>query len=340
MTFSEPIHIAWQCTYECNLECIHCYAAYNPHELLTNKEARNLIKQAYEIGAKSFVFTGGEPLLRPDILELAKFVKDSGMTPVIATNATLMTPEHIKSFKESKASIAINLPTLIEETHVKFTRISSSLSKKMVALNALLREGLSVSVGAVVTSVNIDDVEGVIHFAESRGLTCDVLATIPMGRAKSKILPKLHSYKNLMTRLFDKWHALPMNAIGYKEFSKVSVYEPSYSALMSSRGFEVPGRLCSLSQTMHVMEDGSVRPCPYIPYSLGNVMKNDLKDIWRRLKKDKFLQGLCDVDRVKGKCSKCSFKEVCGGCRARAYWMLGDYFAEDKVCILDHVSDL
>ncbi len=124
------------------------------------------------------------------------------------------------------------------------------------------------------------------------------------------------------------------DAIGYKGFSKVSVYEPSYSALMSSRGFEVPGRLCSLSQTMHVMEDGSVRPCPYIPYPLGNVMKNGLKDLWRRLKEDKFLQGLCDVNRVKGKCSECSFKEVCGGCRARAYWMLGDYFVEDKVCVL------
>ncbi len=168
-----------------------------------------MIKQAYEIGAKSFVFTGGEPLLRLDILELVKFVRDSGMAPVIATNATLMTPEHIKSFKESKASIAINLPTLIEETHVKFTR-THSLFKKMMALDALLKEGLSVSVGAVVTSLNIDDVEGVIRFAESRGLTCDVLATIPMGRAKSKILPKLHNYKSLMIKLFDKWHALPM----------------------------------------------------------------------------------------------------------------------------------
>ncbi len=339
LSSSELVHIAWQCTYKCNLKCIHCYAAYNPRKTLTNKQAKNLIKQASDLGTKSFVFTGGEPLLRNDILELARFARDLGMTPVIATNATLMTPDHIESFKESKASIAINLPTLVEETHVKFTRIPSSLSKKMMALNALLKEGLSVSVGAVVTSVNIDDVEGVIRFAESQGLTCDALAIIPMGRAKSEILPKLHSYKNLMTRLFDEWHALPMNAIGYKGFSKVSVYEPSYSALMSSKGFEVPGRLCSLSQTMHVMEDGSVRPCPYIPYSLGNVMKNGLKDLWRRLKKDRFLQGLCDVDRVKGKCSKCSFKEVCGGCRARAYWMFGDYFAEDKVCILDRVSD-
>lgn len=334
MSSSELAHITWQCTYECNLKCIHCYAAYNPRETLTNKEAKDLIEQAYDIGAKSFVFTGGEPLLRPDILELVEFVRDLGMNPIIATNATLITPKHIGSFKENRASIAVNFPTLAKEKHAKFTGDSSALYKKIIALNALVKEGLSVSIGVAVTSVNIDDVEDVIHFATIQGLTCDVLATIPMGRAKLDTLPEIHSYKKLMNNLFDRWYALPMNAISYKEFSKVTVYEPSYSALIFSKGFKVQERLCSLSQTMHIMEDGSVRPCPYIPYSLGNVRRKNLGGIWKELKEDKFLQSLRDVNRIKGKCGKCSFKEICGGCRARAYWMFGDYFAEDKICVL------
>ncbi|MCP8309107.1 MAG: SPASM domain-containing protein [archaeon] len=130
-----------------------------------------------------------------------------------------------------------------------------------------------------------------------------------------------------------------MNAIGYRESSKLSVYEPSYVALMSGKGLQVPGRLCSLSQTMHVMENGSVRPCPYIPYVIGNMMKDSLKSLWKRLKEDKFLQRLCNVNHVKGHCSKYLFKKVCGGCRARAYWMLGDYFAEDQICVLNHINE-
>ncbi len=89
----------------------------------------NLIKQAHEIGARCFVFTGGEPLLRPDILELVRFARDLGMKPIIATNATLITSEHVRVFKECGASIAINLPTLVEETHARFTDVSSSLKE-------------------------------------------------------------------------------------------------------------------------------------------------------------------------------------------------------------------
>lgn len=335
MSSTEPVHIAWQCTYECNLECIHCYAAYNPHKLLTTKQAKSLIKQASDLGTKSFIFTGGEPLLRHDILELVAFTRDSGMNPIIATNATLINFEHIKLFNSCRASLAINLPALNEEVHTKFTK-SSSLSKKLMALDNCLKQGLSISIGVTISDVNVDDVEQVLKFAESKEIPCDILAIIPMGRARVEILPKLSKYKILMNELLDKWHAVPMNSISFGEFSKVSVYEPSYIALMSSKGFEVPSKLCSLSQTMHVMEDGSVRPCLYIPYSLGNVMRESLKNIWIRSKEDKFLQSLCDINYVKGRCSKCSFKEVCGGCRARAYWMLGDYFAEDKVCVLSH----
>ncbi|MEM3709084.1 MAG: radical SAM protein [Nitrososphaerales archaeon] len=336
MSYNELVHIAWQCTYDCNLECIHCYAANDPHKLLSTKQAKNLIKQASELGTKSFVFTGGEPLLRCDLLELVAFTRDSGMTPIIVTNATLINFEHIKLFNSCKASLAINLPALREEVHMNFTKVPSSLSKKLRALDFCLDQGLSISIGLAITSINIDEAEQILEFARSKGVPCDVLATIPMGRARLSTLPKPYKYKLLMNKLLDKWYALPMNAIDFGEFSKVSVYEPSYTALMSSKGFKVVSKLCSLSQTMHIMEDGSVRSCLYIPYSLGNVTKNSLTDIWLRSKKDKFLQKLCDSDRVKGKCGKCSFKKICGGCRARAYWIFKDYFAEDKVCILNH----
>ena len=334
-----PLHIAWQCTSDCNLRCIHCYAAHGPCEVLSKEEAIRLIKQAHELGAKSFVFTGGEPLIRADILELVKSARELGMKPIVATNATLITRDHVKVFKKCEASIAINLPAISEEVHAKFTGIVSSLKRKLEAIKLMLSEGLSVSIGIAITRMNINDVEDVMRFSEKLGVYCDVLTTIPMGRARADILPSLQEYRSIISRLFERWRAVPMNAIECKSLvgwnSKISVYEPSYVALLYSKGFDVLGRLCSLSQTLHIMEDGSARTCPFIPYSLGNVKKEDLGEIWRRLKEDKFVRSLIDVTHLRGRCSSCPFKEICGGCRARAYWMRGDYLAEDPLCILD-----
>lgn len=333
------VHIAWQCTYDCNLRCIHCYAAYNSHELLSKEEAIRLIEQAHELGARSFVFTGGEPLIRADILELVEFVGELGMKPIVATNATMVTHEHVKVFKRYGTAVAINVPALSEEIHAEFTRIPFSLKRKLETIELMLNEGLSVSIGVPITRINIGDVERVLGFSKDLGLYCDALMTIPMGRAKPDVLPSSQAYRDLMTRLLEKWRAVPMNAIGYKSFvawsSKISVYEPSYVALLYSKGFDVPGRLCSLSQTLHIMENGSARACPFIPYSLGNIRRESLKEIWKKLKENKFIRSLINVAHLKGRCSNCSFKEVCGGCRARAYWIRGDFFAEDPVCILN-----
>jgi hypothetical protein len=97
-------------------------------------------------------------------------------------------------------------------------------------------------------------------------------------------------------RLLEVWRATPMNAIGYKTFSEwktdVTAYEPSYAALLRMRGFDVPGKLCSITQALHIMEDGSARPCPYIPYAIGNARRESLKSIWEKMKRDGFLQRL------------------------------------------------
>lgn len=334
----EIFHIAWQATYACNLSCVHCYAASDPRDLLTREEALKLIEEAHEVGAKSFVFTGGEPLTRPDILELIEFASSVGLKPIVATNATLITSRHLEVFKRCKASVAVNLPALSEETHAVFVGASSALSKKLKAIDLMVREGIAVSIGVAVTKLNICEVENVIQFAEEKNIFCDVMAVVPVGRATADIMPQPQQYRDLIARLLEKWRALPMNAIGCKAFSswktRVSVYEPSYVALLSSEGFEAPGKLCSITQTLHIMEDGSARPCPFIPYTVGNVRREALRSIWKKMKSDKFLQKLASGDGLKGRCRECPYRSVCVGCRARAYWIYRDYFAEDPVCIL------
>jgi MoaA/NifB/PqqE/SkfB family radical SAM enzyme len=106
--------------------------------LLTREEALKLIEEAHEVGAKSFVFTGGEPLTRPDILELIEFASSVGLKPIVATNATLITSRHLEVFKRCKASVAVNLSALSEETHAVFVGASSALSKKLKAIDLMV----------------------------------------------------------------------------------------------------------------------------------------------------------------------------------------------------------
>ena len=334
---STPLHIAWQTTYACPLRCVHCYATSGPREFLSEGEALKLIEEAHELGAKSFVFTGGEPLTRHDILKLIEFASSLGLKPIIATNAILITYEHVEVFKRCRAGVAVNFPALSEDVHAKFTGVPSSLLKKLRSIEVMLKEGVQVSVGIAVTRLNIHEVEKVIMFTRREGVFCDVVAVVPMGRATIDSLPPLQQYEELVLRLLEVWRAAPMNAIGYKTFSEwktdVAVYEPSYAALLRMRGFDVPGKLCSITQTLHIMEDGSARPCPYIPYAIGNVRRENLKSIWEKMKRDGFLQRLVDSRNLKGRCGRCQYRDVCGGCRARAYWVYRDYFAEDPVCV-------
>jgi radical SAM protein with 4Fe4S-binding SPASM domain len=161
-----------------------------------------------------------------------------------------------------------------------------------------------------VTKLNICEVENVIQFAEEKNIFCDVMAVVPVGRATADTMPQPQQYRELIARLLKKWRALPMNAIGCKAFSswktRVSVYEPSYVALLSSEGFEAPGKLCSITQTLHIMEDGSARPCSFISYTVGNVRREALRSIWKKMKSDKFLQKLASGDGLKGRCRECS----------------------------------
>jgi len=325
-----PHHIAWQTTYKCNLSCIHCYAAGVSKNLLSTTEAKRIILEALEIGVKAFVFTGGEPLLRDDIMDLIIYVSDLGLKPILATNGTLLDENRIRILKEFKASVAINLPAINEEIHEKFTGVKSSLRLKLNTINKCREYGLECSIGIAITKLNMVDIDSIIQHVEN--MEIDILATIPCGRASPDIIPSGFEYYSLLKHLHDKWKAYPMNMYGK---ARIYVYEPIYNALLAISSYmESLSRLCSIGETLHVMEDGSIKTCIYLPYVLGNVRKTSLANIWRKLVYDKLIGRLRDPKELKGYCNVCKLRNVCGGCRARAYHMVGDLFASDPICSL------
>jgi len=329
------IHVAWNTTRTCNLRCIHCYldAGNKGERELNTTEAKKLIRYASEIGARSFLFTGGEPLMRKDLYELMEYAKDFGLKLLLATNGLLLNDWALSYLKKFEVSLSINLPTIDQYIYKVFTGNNNKVNDVIENLKKALGEGLTCSVGVVVTSVNIEEVEKIVEKCEEWEAYCDVLALIPTGRGGSTfLLPDSFAYEKLLRTLARKWNAVPMGEIMEKQegagrfgTTHVSVYEPLYGVIAHQEKIVSPKRkLCSLGETFHVMEDGEVRGCPFIDFSLGNVRYNSLKSL---LEGGKMKLKMFEVE----KCKVCSYNRVCGGCLARALCLKAD---RDPACFL------
>jgi len=334
MEVDVPLHVGWQCTARCNLRCTHCYAdagERSPDELST-EEAKNLIDSVSDLGARSLVFTGGEPFLREDITDLIGHARDSGLVPIIATNGTLIDEEMASFLKEVGAAVAINMPAVDPALNEMFTGVGNSFEMRNKGLMHCLERCVPVSVGVAVTALNIGEVARVIDFCLQKGISCDVLATIPVGRASSELLPSPVEYERLLRSLLRDYSAVPMNAIGDSSGTSVSVYEPFYARIVEEERGEMMPRLCSTGKTMHVMEDGSVRTCVYLPHTFGNVRRKGIETIWKGIRNSPYIKRLTDPGSLKGACGTCPHRESCGGCRARALALTGDPLMEDPMC--------
>ncbi|MGQ9719097.1 MAG: radical SAM protein [Nitrososphaerales archaeon] len=334
MDYEAPIHVSWQCTGACNLRCIHCYAdAGKPLEdELDTKEAKELIESVSNLGAKSMVFSGGEPLARQDIFELMNHTKDVGLTPIIATNGTLIDRRAARSLKDVKAAVAINMPALDGRVNDVFTKTTNSQRAKMEGLANCLKEGVPLSLGVAVTNLNIDELFKIVDFSYRIRINCDILATIPVGRASLGILPSPMMYEEKLRQILRNYSAVPMNVIDQGSGTRVSVYEPIYSKIMVEEGLKSPPRLCTIGKIMHVMENGTVRTCVHLPISSGNVRRKSLEEIWKSIHRSRLFSRLGDPDSLRGICGKCDHKHICGGCRARAYAVTGDLYSQDPIC--------
>ncbi|MFX0161815.1 MAG: SPASM domain-containing protein, partial [Candidatus Hodarchaeota archaeon] len=271
--------------------------------------------------------------MRKDLYELMEDAKDFGLKLLIATNGLLLNDWTLSCLKKFEVSLSINLPALKNDIYKVFTGNSNRVEDVIENLKKALEEGLTCSVGVVVTSINIGEVEKIVEKCEEFGVYCDVLALIPVGRGGSTfLLPDSFAYEKLLRALARKWKAVPMGEIMEKQdgegrfgITHVSVYEPLYGVIAEQEKIVSPKKgLCSLGETFHVMEDGEVRGCPFIDFSLGNVRYKSLKSLCEEVK---MKLKLFEVE----KCKACSYSRVCGGCPARAQCLKAD---RDPACFL------
>lgn len=334
--------VAWEVTRSCNLACRHCRAEAHsepyPGECDT-ASGKALIDSFTQAGNPIVIFTGGEPLLRPDIFELAAHARDKGLRAVMAPNGTLITPEIAVRMKESgirRCSISIDGADAAH--HDAFRGVSGAFDEAMRGLAHLREAGMPFQINTTVTRGNLGHFKRIFALAEKLGAAAwHIFLLVPMGRAAE--LPDqvitAAEYEETLNWLYDfrKTTSMQLKATcapHYYRIMRQRARAEGVAATPGAFGMDALTRGClggiGFCFVSHV---GRVQPCGYLDIDCGNVFETPFPEIWRNAKA--FLQ-FRDRREYAGKCGPCEYHNVCGGCRARAHSLTGNYMAEEPLC--------
>jgi len=341
----EPKWIAWEITRRCNLKCVHCRSSSElevaAHPDFPLSEAKRIIDDIASYASPVMVLSGGEPLLRPDVFDIAAYGTGKGLRMCLATNGFLVSPEICGRIKEVGIKmVSLSLDGASAEVHDNF-RCQPGAFDGMVRATKLFREhGIPFLVNSSFTKRNQSEIPKVYRLAKELGATAwYMFMIVPTGRGE-EIMEELISKEDYEELL--KWHyemeqhedELLVRPTCAPHYYRVRVQEAK------SRGEEVKRRTlkfstggakgCLAGQLICLIDvDGNVLPCSYFPKSAGNVREQPFKEIWEH---SPLFESLRDFKSYSGRCGSCEFINVCGGCRARAYAMTGDYLAEEPFC--------
>ncbi len=334
--------IAWETTPRCNLSCIHCRSSSTMHlpEPMDTKKALSVLDKINEFCQPVVVLSGGEPLLRPDIYELAQYGTDLGFRMCMATNGTLVDDEHCENMKRTGIRmVSLSLDGSSAEVHDNFRNHPGAFDGVMQAIERLNRYEIPFLINSSFTKRNQDDIEKTYKLAKEMGAQAwYMFMIIPTGRGEDVMAELIDNedYDEIL-----RWHyrleqqeneilVRPTCAPHYYRIFIEEAQKENKSAKRRNLTFSTgANKGCVAGQTICLIRsDGEVLPCSYFPVSGGNIFEQSLEDIWH----SKLFTEMRDYDSYKGKCGACEFRGVCGGCRARAYAMTGDYMDPEPFC--------
>ena len=322
--------VSWNVTNACNMYCAHCYrdAGCKAEDELSTADAKKLLTEIKRAGFQIMIFSGGEPLMRPDILELVKFASDLGLFPVFGTNGTLITPQMAKDLKAAGArAMGISLDSLDPAKHDKFRSFPGGWQGAVDGMKNCKAAGLPFQIHTTVMDWNAPELEDMIDFAVEIGARAHhFFFRGPTGRAATIEEESLRAeqYEDVLTRIMRKQQTVP---IELKPTCAPQFLRIAAELGMKSRFHR--GCLAGLSYCI-ISPKGKVQPCAYLKEYLGDVRETPFDEIWRN---NPVLQKLRTM-KYDGGCGACKYQRVCGGCRARAaIYHNGDYMAEEPWCL-------
>lgn len=337
-----PRLIAWELTNACNLACIHCRASAikdpAPDELST-AQAKHFVDELVEY-KPIIILTGGEPLLRSDVYDIAKYASGHGLRVVLATNGTLLTPYIAKKLKDvgiQRVSISIDGST--KETHDNFRGENGAFESALRGIEILKNAGISFQINTTITKRNLTQISNIYDLALELGASAlHIFLLVPTGRGEeieSEEIPP-EEYERVLNWFYDKSKnsRIQLKATCAPHYFRIMRQRAKAEGIRITRethGLEAMTKGClGGSGFCFVSSRGDVYPCGYLPALAGNIRQKPFKMIWE---KSKVFNDLRDPGKLKGKCGECEYRAVCGGCRARAYAKTGDYLDEEPYCM-------
>jgi radical SAM protein with 4Fe4S-binding SPASM domain len=341
----EPKWIAWEITRRCNLKCVHCRSSSEldiaDHPDFSLDQAKAVMDDIATYANPVLVLSGGEPLLRDDVFDIARYGTSKGFRMCLATNGTLVTEEICKEILDADIKmVSLSLDGAKAETHDNFRNQEGAFLGTMKAIELFKKHSIPFLINSSFTVRNREEIPDIYKLVKTLGATAwYMFMIVPTGRGE-EIMEELIP-QDVYDEILD-WHyevekeenellMRPTCAPHYYRVIREKAKEAGEKVVRRNLKFSTGGsKGCLAGQLICLIDvDGEVLPCSYFAKSAGNIMQTPFKTIWEE--SDLFLQ-LRDFKGYKDNCGQCEYVGVCGGCRARSYSMTGDFLAQEPFC--------
>ncbi len=332
-----PHVVAWNLTRRCNLECAHCYISAGPHENATSEletaEALRIVDELVAVSpAPLIILSGGEPLLRHDLTQIAAYATERGATVVVGTNGTSLTDERIAELKGAGVrGVAVSIDSLRPSYHDNFRHGKGSLEATTLALGRLRAQRLDFIIQTTATKGNRAELERVAQWSAEQGavaFNCYFLVATGRGAGMSDLSPA--EYEAVLADLA-RWQREYRGTMMVRAKCAPHFMRHVHAADPASPILNYETRCPCGTQYCRITPDGKLTPCPYLPEVAGDLRAQSFGEIWRSSPLFRQLRE----GKLGGKCGSCEYQKLCGGCRARAFALEGDVLAADPSCVYE-----
>jgi radical SAM protein with 4Fe4S-binding SPASM domain len=312
--------ISWNITLRCPLRCSHCYSDAGDQDVadvLTTTEARGILDQIREAGSPVVILSGGEPMMREDIYDIARYGTDVGLRMALGTSGYTFDENTPKQLKDAGIeNVAISIDSANPFIHDTYRGLPGAWNNAVRAIRLCLDQGMQVQINMTVLTPDIGEVDQVVTLGKELGCKdFQLFIPVPTGRSQKENYERYGSYEELLKQVLRSYSggSISLRPTCIPQFRRVA-HEMGIVQQSWGRGCIAGISYC------RIYANGDVTPCPYLPAIAGNLRQQRLAELW---KTSEIFVALRDYERLKGKCGICEYKEICGGCRARAFSRYG-----------------
>ncbi len=334
--------IAWEITRQCNLSCSHCRASAErgpyPGELTTS-ECLRLLDDIASFSTPVIILTGGEPLLRKDIFQIARYGSEKGLRLVMAVNGTLIDDTVARKMQDSGIQrISVSIDGATAESHDRFRQVPGAFEGALRGIKLAKKVGLEFQINTTITRQNRHELPAILDLAIDLGAAAHhIFLLVPTGRGRDLKDEQVtaQEYEEILTWFYDQKERSPLHlkatcAPQFYRILRQKARKEGKNVTYENFGLDATTRGCLGGVTFcFISHVGQVQPCGYLELNCGNIRESTLEDIWT---KSDIFRDLREFNNYKGRCGRCEYRKVCGGCRARAFEMSGDFLEEEPYC--------